>query len=69
MRRMTGAIILEVTYGYQVKDKDDQFIDMVNQAAANFMDGTGAGKYLVDTFHFCKFISNLLILLLLLREA
>jgi hypothetical protein len=51
---MTGGIILEITYGYQVKGKEDPFIDIVTRAMDDFIDGTQPGKYLVDTFPFCE---------------
>ena len=52
--RLTGGIILRLTYGYQVQDGDDPFIDLIEKANSNFNAATVPGAFLVDFFPILK---------------
>ena len=46
--RTAGAIILKVTYGYSVKERDDPFVGVVETAVAQFSECLEPGAHLVD---------------------
>ena len=47
--RLTGASILVVTHGYQVReDGDDPFVNLTSKAADDFGQASLPGKFLVD---------------------
>jgi hypothetical protein len=46
--RSTGAIILMIAYGYAVKEHDDPFVEVVEDAVKGFSETLEPGAYLVD---------------------
>ena len=48
--RLTGGIILKLTYGYEVVDGEDPFINLIEQANGNFNAATVPGAFPVDFF-------------------
>ncbi|KAG1879784.1 cytochrome P450 [Suillus subluteus] len=51
IRHTAGAIILRITYGYEVKENDDPFIDLADRAISQFSQGQ-SGKFMVDILPF-----------------
>jgi cytochrome P450 len=49
IRKAAGAIIMKMTYGYDVREKEDPIVDLVNQATTEFGEVTDASNvWLVD---------------------
>ena len=48
--RLAGGIILTLTYGIQVQDGDDPFVNLIEAANENFSAATAPGAFLVDFF-------------------
>ncbi|KAG1851316.1 cytochrome P450 [Suillus subalutaceus] len=51
IRHTAGAIILRITYGYEVKENDDPFVDLADRAISQFSQGQ-SGKFMVDILPF-----------------
>lgn len=58
MFRLTGAVILKIAYGYEVKDKDDALVQLVDRAVSGFTEASTAGSYLVDILHICGYMCS-----------
>ncbi|KAG0699195.1 cytochrome P450 [Suillus ampliporus] len=56
IRRTTGAIILRISYGYEVKEVDDPLVVNAERALDQFARFSIAGDFLVDFLPFCKAI-------------
>ncbi|KAJ7662506.1 cytochrome P450 [Mycena rosella] len=50
LRKLTGGIILGITYGIEVQEEDDPFVALVEDANENFSAATAPGAFLVDLF-------------------
>ncbi|KAF4609943.1 hypothetical protein D9613_010304 [Agrocybe pediades] len=50
LRKLAGGIILRLTYGYQVQDGEDPFINLIEHANDNFNAATIPGAFPVDFF-------------------
>lgn len=50
--RNAGAVILMMTYGYNIMDHNDPFIDIVDKATEQFAVASTPGAFLVDTLPF-----------------
>ncbi|KAJ7751737.1 cytochrome P450 [Mycena maculata] len=52
LRKLTGAIILRITYGIEVQEHDDPFVALIEKANNNFNVATAPGvrAFLVDVF-------------------
>ena len=48
--RTAGAIILMISYGYEVKEGRDPLVDIATQGLDQFSQGSTPGAFLVDTF-------------------
>ncbi|KAH6910660.1 cytochrome P450 [Coprinopsis sp. MPI-PUGE-AT-0042] len=48
VRRTAGAIILRISHGYRVKDKDDPFVTIADEATEQFSLSTAPGGFLVN---------------------
>jgi hypothetical protein len=48
MSRTAGAIILLISHGYEVKETNDPFVELANQATEQFSIATAPGGFLVD---------------------
>jgi hypothetical protein len=48
--RLAGGIILSLTYGIEVQDGEDPFVNLIEGANTNFNAATVPGAYLVDFF-------------------
>jgi hypothetical protein len=53
---MAGAIILRTTYGYEVKDGQDEFVNLIESATNNFSRTSVPGAYMVDMLPFLKYL-------------
>jgi hypothetical protein len=45
---MVAAIVIDATYGYQVKNEDDDMVDLFDQVMHDFAEGIMPGAHLVD---------------------
>ncbi|KAK7042071.1 OrdA protein [Favolaschia claudopus] len=50
LRKLTGAIILRITYGIEVQEEEDPFVALIEKANDNFNAATQPGAFLVDVF-------------------
>ncbi|KAJ7627935.1 cytochrome P450 [Mycena polygramma] len=50
LRKLTGAIILRITYGIEVQEENDPFVTLIEHANDNFNLATAPGAFLVDVF-------------------
>ncbi|KAJ6465391.1 cytochrome P450 [Mycena sanguinolenta] len=50
LRKLTGAIILRITYGIEVEEEEDPFVTLIENANDNFNVATTPGAFLVDVF-------------------
>ncbi|KAJ7097381.1 cytochrome P450 [Mycena epipterygia] len=60
VRKLTGAIILRITYGIEVQEEDDPFVSLIEHANDNFNIATSPGAFLVDVFPAMLYIPELL---------
>ncbi|KAH9927367.1 cytochrome P450 [Amylocystis lapponica] len=58
IRHTVGATILHVTYGLDVKPKDDPFIETVERATYAMVATANAGAYLVDSIPILKYLPS-----------
>ncbi|TEB35555.1 cytochrome P450 [Coprinellus micaceus] len=56
IRRSVGAVVLKVSYGYEVKDNHDPFITLADKATEQFSLATAPGGFLVDLIPALKHI-------------
>ncbi|KAF8814849.1 hypothetical protein BYT27DRAFT_7238742 [Phlegmacium glaucopus] len=50
LRKLAGGIIVRLTYGYQVQDDEDPFLNSIEKANTNFNAATVPGAFIVDFF-------------------
>lgn len=50
LRTLAGGIILGLTYGYQVQERDDPFVNLIEHANGNFNAASIPGAFIVDFF-------------------
>ncbi|KAF5309807.1 hypothetical protein D9611_013581 [Ephemerocybe angulata] len=50
LRKLTGGIILKITYGYDVQDGNDPFVDLIEGANESFNIASKPGNFMVDVF-------------------
>lgn len=56
---MTGAVALQIAYGYTVEPHDsDPLIDLAERAVYDFGLVVTPGNWIVDVFPLCKFPSE-----------
>ncbi|KAF9036068.1 cytochrome P450 [Hymenopellis radicata] len=48
VRKSAGAIVLRISHGYEVKENNDPFIQLADQATEQFSAATAPGAYMVD---------------------
>ncbi|KAG2152857.1 cytochrome P450 [Suillus clintonianus] len=48
IRHTAGAIILRISYGYEVKENNDPFVDLADRALEEFSRATAHGAFMVD---------------------
>ena len=60
----TGALIMSLTYGFDIKSHDDPFLAAAERALVTIEEATVPGAFLVDTFPICTRRSERVIRLL-----
>ncbi|KAG5642132.1 hypothetical protein DXG03_003582 [Asterophora parasitica] len=50
LRKFTGGIIMQLTYGYEVQDGEDPFVALIEDANDHFSAATVPGAFIVDFF-------------------
>jgi hypothetical protein len=55
LERFFAETIMEIVYGYPVKDHQDKFLKIVATAMHAFSQCGQAGKFYVEVFPFCEF--------------
>jgi len=50
LRHTAGAIVLRISHGYEVQEKDDPFVALADKANGEFSIASTPGAFLVDTF-------------------
>ncbi|THU85007.1 cytochrome P450 [Dendrothele bispora CBS 962.96] len=50
LRKLSGSIIMKLAYGIEVQEKNDPFVELIEQANDNFSLATKPGAFLVDVF-------------------
>ncbi|KAI0351255.1 cytochrome P450 [Trametes cingulata] len=58
IRKMTGAVVLMISYGYQPKEHDDPLIKMVEDATDQAAEVVQPGAFLVDVFPFLRYVPS-----------
>ncbi|KZS89226.1 cytochrome P450 [Sistotremastrum niveocremeum HHB9708] len=56
LQRLTGTIILDITYGYQVKGERDELVIMSDKNVREFGEAISVGDFLVDTIPILKYV-------------
>ncbi|CAE6456107.1 unnamed protein product [Rhizoctonia solani] len=56
LNMLVGMIIMRIAYGYQVRDPDDPFVTVSDEAIASMSTTGVAGRYLVDSYPFLRFL-------------
>ncbi|GLB39728.1 putative cytochrome p450 [Lyophyllum shimeji] len=58
VRHIAGAIILRISYGYEVKEVGDPLVELVDQAMEQFSSSTAPGAYLVDVLPILRHVPS-----------
>ncbi|KAI0705985.1 cytochrome P450 [Cerioporus squamosus] len=58
IRKMTGAIVLMISYGYQPQEKNDPLIRMAEEATEQAAEVAQPGAFLVDVFPFLRYVPS-----------
>lgn len=53
---MAGSVILRTTYGYEVKEGHDDYVELIERANSNFSTSSVPGAFLVDMLPFLKYL-------------
>ncbi|GAB1520438.1 hypothetical protein RhiTH_003513 [Rhizoctonia solani] len=56
LRSTAGATVAKLTYGYEVKDESDEYIDKAEKTLGTFAYASTPGRFLVDYFPLLKHI-------------
>jgi cytochrome P450 len=56
IRRTAGSIILMISHGYEVKEKDDPFVELAHRATDQFALSTSPGGFMVDVIPFLRHV-------------
>ncbi|KAG9098915.1 hypothetical protein FRC07_010575, partial [Ceratobasidium sp. 392] len=56
IRQTSGATLIRLVYGYDVKDRHDYFLNLAEEAVSTFSIATTPGNFLVDTFPWLMYI-------------
>ncbi|KAF8841667.1 cytochrome P450 [Paxillus ammoniavirescens] len=58
VRKTFTAIVLRISYGYEVKDGGDYFVDLAHMANEQFVHASLPGRYFVDFVPFLRYIPS-----------
>jgi hypothetical protein len=53
---LAAGLILNIAYGYNVRECEDPFVTVADSATSNTVKAGGPGAMLCDMFPMCKFI-------------
>lgn len=56
IRKTAGSIILMISHGYEVRDKDDPFVNLADHATEQFAVSTAPGGFMVDVIPFLRHV-------------
>ncbi|TFY59479.1 hypothetical protein EVG20_g7774 [Dentipellis fragilis] len=56
IRQTAGAIILKISHGYEIKEKNDPFVELVNKVLDEFSEMLRPGAFLVDILPILKYV-------------
>ncbi|KAA1474623.1 cytochrome P450 [Dentipellis sp. KUC8613] len=56
IRQTAGAIILKISHGYEIKEKDDPFVELVNKVLDEFSQMLRPGAFFVDILPILKYV-------------
>ncbi|KAG7087440.1 hypothetical protein E1B28_013406 [Marasmius oreades] len=56
VRVHSGGIILEIVYGYRIKDNDDPYVNLVDNALVGLREAGAHGSFLVDYIPILKYL-------------
>ncbi|KAK7061420.1 cytochrome P450 [Favolaschia claudopus] len=56
IRKTAGAIILRISHGYEVKETDDPFVSLAEQAVEQFSLSTAPGGFIVDLIPSLRYV-------------
>ncbi|QRV76457.1 cytochrome P450 family protein [Ceratobasidium sp. AG-Ba] len=56
IRQTAGASVIKLTFGYDIKDQDDYFLNLAQKAVDMFSIATTPGMFLVDVFPWLKYL-------------
>ncbi|KAL4079442.1 cytochrome P450 [Scleroderma citrinum] len=56
IRMTVGAIVLRISYGYQVEETNDYIVDLSERVASIFSKATAPGAFLVDSIPILKYV-------------
>jgi hypothetical protein len=54
IKRTAGAVILRISYGYEVRETDDPFVQLADLATEQFSLAASPGQFLVDVIPACR---------------
>lgn len=57
MHSVTGAVVMEMAYGMEIKSHEDKFLQAAERATEHFEDAIVPGAFLVDSFPICPSLS------------
>ncbi|KAJ3552902.1 hypothetical protein NM688_g3907 [Phlebia brevispora] len=58
IRKTAGAIILKMSYGYDVVDGEDPMVDLVDRAVQGFIYSSSPGAFLVDIIPILRYVPS-----------
>ncbi|TFY82318.1 hypothetical protein EWM64_g1690 [Hericium alpestre] len=58
IRLTAGAVILMISHGYAVKEKDDYFVHLAEETLSNFAEAITPGRFLADTFPMLRYVPD-----------
>ncbi|TBU24874.1 cytochrome P450 [Dichomitus squalens] len=58
IRKMTGSIVLMISYGYEPQENDDPLIRMADEATEQAAEVAQPGAFFVDVFPFLKYVPS-----------
>ncbi|KAK0242387.1 cytochrome P450 [Armillaria nabsnona] len=58
VRKTAGAVVLRISHGYEVKENDDPFVRLADQATEQFSAATKAGAFIVDLVPALRYVPD-----------
>jgi hypothetical protein len=51
---LAGTVILRIVYGYDVKEGEDEFVDLIERVNADLNEAASPGRFMVDFIPYRK---------------